>query len=68
MARAAADQQQRTLERRLWDAANAQRSNQEPSECGHVEAEHFSHVDNVGADSKPIRTMQGFETHVESSA
>ena len=37
MARAAAKpKQQKTLEQRLWDAADALRGNQEPSEYKHV--------------------------------
>ena len=36
MARAALNQQQKTLEQRLWDAADALRGNQEPSEYKHV--------------------------------
>lgn len=36
MARAASNLQQRTLEQRLWEAADALRGNQEPSEYKHV--------------------------------
>lgn len=36
MARTASKQQQRTLEQQLWDAADALRGNQEPSEYKHI--------------------------------
>lgn len=36
MARAASKKQERTLEQRLWDAADALRGNQEPSEYKHI--------------------------------